>query len=76
MIEKAKKAADELQDGLVQFEIHPRTGQQINTQPQKTEKKIFDYDESYFTFKLEGGPKHSEPLIANARIAQGSQVTA
>lgn len=31
----------------------------------------FEYDDSFFTFQLEGGPIHSEVLTASARIKYG-----
>lgn len=71
MMEKAKKAADNIQEGLVQFEIHPKNYHPPHAQPQHVENKNFEYDETYFSFKLEGGPKHTEPLTAVARIEKG-----
>jgi hypothetical protein len=40
--------------------------------PRKGEKRSFtQIDETYFTFELEGGPKHTELLVASARIKEG-----
>jgi hypothetical protein len=39
--------------------------------PKKADKRTFKIDESYFSFQLEGGPKHSELLMANAKIREG-----
>lgn len=33
--------------------------------------KKFEFDESYFTLELTGGPKHSDLLRANAMILEG-----
>ncbi len=41
--------------------------------PRKGEKRTFArIDETFFSFKLEGGPKHSELLVATAKIREGS----
>lgn len=41
--------------------------------PRKGEKKSFtEIDETFFTFELEGGPKHSELLVASGKIREGT----
>lgn len=39
--------------------------------PRKIDRRSLNIDESYFQFELEGGPKHSDLLIANAKVRSG-----
>ncbi len=53
-----------------------RAKKQINERvkddsPVKIGKNEAQFDESFFTFQLQGGPKHTELLVASARIRDG-----
>lgn len=58
-LDKAKSAIDEMDQKL----------QTATKDLQK--KKPAEYDASYFTFTLEGGPLHSSRLTAVARVKAG-----
>ena len=40
--------------------------------PTKGLSKSNQFDESYFNFQLEGGPKYSELLVASCKIKEGT----
>ena len=56
-LERAKKKAEQFADEL---SIKP------------VDKKPIEFNESFFTFKVEGGHQHTEMLIAGAKIKEGT----
>jgi len=58
LLGKAKSVLDEVESTL--------------KSPDSSESKHFNYDETYFTFSLTGGPIHTELLNASAKIRQGT----
>lgn len=59
-LEKAKKKAEQFADEIA---IKP------------TNQKPIEFNETFFTFKVEGGPKHTEMLVAGAKIKEGTPFT-
>lgn len=57
LLGKAKSVLDEVESTL--------------KSPDSAESKHFNYDETYFTFSLTGGPIHTELITASAKIRQG-----
>jgi hypothetical protein len=55
-LDKAKKKAEQFAEEIA---IKP------------TEKKLIEYNETFFSFKVEGGPKHTDMLVAAAKIKEG-----
>lgn len=62
LLDKAKSAIDDVDQAI---KLAGGSGSK--------QKKQFEYDSSYFTFQLEGGPIHSSKLNAVARIKTGFQ---
>ena len=58
-LEKAKSAIDDIDVAITKVQ-------------QQTKGKKFEYDASYFTFILEGGPLHTSQLNAIARVRAGT----
>lgn len=43
-----------------------------NESPTKLGLKNAQFDENFINFELEGGPKHSELLVASCKIKEGT----
>ncbi len=61
-LDKAKSAIDDVDNAL---KLANLSGSQVKA------KKAVEYDASFFTFQLEGGPLHSSKLNAVAKIKAG-----
>jgi len=62
LLDKAKSAIDDVDNAIKLASVGNNAKQ----------KKQLEYDSSYFTFQLEGGPIHSTKLIAVAKIKAGN----
>lgn len=62
-LDKAKSAIDDVDSALKLANIGGS---------QNKPKKLLEYDASYFTFQLEGGPLHSSKLNAVAKTKAGT----